>query len=64
VYLRSWTHSIVWLAFTPFGVQTASAISILVLAAACFPQAQVKVQEELDLVVGKDRGQLSSSSDV
>lgn len=35
---------------------TASAISVSVLAAACYPEAQAKVQEELDMVVGRDRG--------
>ena len=35
---------------------TASAISISILAAACFPNAQAKVQEELDNVIGKLRG--------
>jgi cytochrome P450 len=34
----------------------ASAISITVLAAACYPMAQAKVQEELDAVVGRERG--------
>ncbi|KAK0222504.1 cytochrome P450 [Armillaria nabsnona] len=34
---------------------TASAISIAVMAAACHPDAQRKVQEELDSVIGKDR---------
>ena len=35
---------------------TASAISISIMAAACFPNAQAKVQEELDNVIGKERG--------
>ncbi|KAH7922532.1 cytochrome P450 [Leucogyrophana mollusca] len=34
---------------------TASAITIMIMAAACFPETQIKVQEELDLVVGRDR---------
>ncbi|KAG6828014.1 hypothetical protein H0H87_003076 [Tephrocybe sp. NHM501043] len=34
---------------------TASAISVGVLAAACYPEAARKVQEELDVVVGRDR---------
>ena len=29
---------------------------VLVMAAACFPEAQSAVQEELDNVVGRDRG--------
>jgi cytochrome P450 len=35
---------------------TASAISVAVMAAACYPEAQRWVQEELDQVLGKDRG--------
>jgi hypothetical protein len=35
---------------------TAVAIMVLVMAAACYPKAQEKVQEELDVVVGRDRG--------
>jgi cytochrome P450 len=35
---------------------TAVAIMVLVMAAACYPKAQEKVQEELDTVVGRDRG--------
>jgi len=34
---------------------TASAISISIMAAACFPKAQAKVQEELDNIIGKER---------
>jgi len=29
----------------------------MILAAACHPEAQARVREELDLVVGRDRGQ-------
>ncbi|KIJ07919.1 hypothetical protein PAXINDRAFT_102757 [Paxillus involutus ATCC 200175] len=36
---------------------TASGIMILILAAACHPEAQARVQEEMDTVVGKDRGE-------
>ncbi len=36
-------------------LQTASAISITVMAAALHPEAQAKVQEELDSVIGSDR---------
>jgi cytochrome P450 len=36
---------------------TASAISISIMAAACFPNAQSKVQEELENVIGKERGE-------
>jgi len=39
---------------------TASALSIGVLAAACYPKAQAKVQEELDPVVGHDEVCVSS----
>jgi cytochrome P450 len=34
---------------------TASAISVGVMAAACYPEAQAKVQEELDTVIGTER---------
>ena len=39
---------------------TASALSIGVLAAACYPKAQAKVQEELYAVVGHDEVCVSS----
>jgi cytochrome P450 len=48
-----------YLAGSMFGAgsdTTASAISISIMAAACFPKAQAKVQEELDNVIGKERG--------
>jgi cytochrome P450 len=48
-----------YLAGSMFGAgsdTTASAISIGVLTAACYPKAQTKVQEELDAVVGRERG--------
>jgi len=48
-----------YLAGSMFGAgsdTTASAISITVLAAACYPKAQAKVQEELDAAVGRERG--------
>ncbi|KAG2053934.1 cytochrome P450 [Suillus hirtellus] len=34
---------------------TAVAVMVVVMAAACYPKAQEKVQEELDTVVGRDR---------
>ena len=37
--------------------QTASAISVAVMASAVYPEAQEKVQEELDAIVGSKRGQ-------
>ena len=49
-----------YLAGSMFGAgsdTTASAISISIMAAACFPKAQAKVQEELDNVIGKERGE-------
>lgn len=36
---------------------TASAISVGVLAAACYPEAHRRVQEELDAVIGRERGE-------
>jgi cytochrome P450 len=50
-----------YLAGSMFGAgsdTTASAISISILAAVCFPEARSKVQEELDNVIGKERGEL------
>ena len=50
-----------YLAGSMFGAgsdTTASAISVSVMAAACYPEAQRRVQEELDQVIGRDRGQL------
>lgn len=47
-----------YLAGSMFGAgsdTTASAISVGVLAAACYPDAQRRVQEELDAVVGRER---------
>jgi len=34
---------------------SASAISVVIMASACFPEAQRKVQEQLYTVVGRDR---------
>ena len=36
--------------------QTKSVITIMIMAAACHPDAQARVQEELDEVIGRDRG--------
>ncbi|KAG2038135.1 cytochrome P450 [Suillus americanus] len=38
-----------------FANQTAVAITVAVMAAACYPAAQAKVHEELDMVIGSDR---------
>jgi cytochrome P450 len=35
---------------------TASATNVGVLATACYPEAQERVQEELDAVIGTERG--------
>jgi hypothetical protein len=39
-----------------FVVQTAVAITVAIMAAACYPAAQAKVHEELDAVIGSGRG--------
>ncbi|KAJ3505865.1 hypothetical protein NLJ89_g7189 [Agrocybe chaxingu] len=47
-----------YLAGSMFGAgtdTTASAISIVVMASACYPAAQARVQDELDAVVGRER---------
>lgn len=36
--------------------KSAVGIMSIILAAACHPEAQARVREELDLVVGRDRG--------
>ena len=36
--------------------QTATAITVMIIATACHPEAQAPVQEKLDEVVGRDRG--------
>ncbi|PPQ95023.1 hypothetical protein CVT25_000486 [Psilocybe cyanescens] len=43
---------------------TAGAISIAVLAAACYPDAQRKVQEELDAVIGRVRAPTFADQDI
>ncbi|PFH44843.1 hypothetical protein AMATHDRAFT_72169 [Amanita thiersii Skay4041] len=56
-----------YLAGSMFGAgsdTTASAISITVLAAACYPEAQARVQEELDQVIGRDRAPTSADMDM
>ncbi|KAG1733673.1 cytochrome P450 [Suillus paluster] len=48
-----------YLAGSLFGVgsdTTAVAIMVVVMASACYPKAQEKVQEELDVVISRDRG--------
>lgn len=42
--------------FADPGTQTAVAIMVVVMAAACHPEAQNVVQEELDNVIGRDKG--------
>lgn len=37
--------------------KTAVTMTNMILAAACYPEAQIRVQEELDMVVGKDRSE-------
>ncbi|KAK0442714.1 cytochrome P450 [Desarmillaria tabescens] len=56
--LRLNHDEVVYLAGTMFGAgstTTASAISVVIMAAACFPHMQAWVQEELDAVVGCKR---------
>jgi hypothetical protein len=45
-----------------FSSQTAVGITTLILTAACHPEAQARVQEEIDAVVGKDRGEHMKNS--
>ncbi|RDB27330.1 O-methylsterigmatocystin oxidoreductase [Hypsizygus marmoreus] len=55
-----------YLAGSMFGAgsdTTASAISVGVLAAACYPEAQAKVQEELDNVIGRERAPTFADQD-
>ncbi|KAG7439125.1 cytochrome P450, partial [Guyanagaster necrorhizus] len=56
--LRLNDDELVYIAGTMFGAgsaTTASAISIVIMAAACFPQMQNWIQDELDVVVGRKR---------
>lgn len=49
-----------YLAGSMFGAgsdTTASAISVSILAAACYPEAQRMIQAELDTIIGKERGE-------
>ncbi|KAG2024042.1 cytochrome P450 [Coprinopsis cinerea AmutBmut pab1-1] len=52
-----------YLAGSMFGAgsdTTASAISVAVLASACYPEAQKRIHEELDRVIGKERAPTSA----
>ncbi|KAK0201132.1 cytochrome P450 [Desarmillaria ectypa] len=56
-----------YLAGSMFGAgsdTTASAISVAVMAATCYPETQKKVQEELDAVTGKDRPPTFADQDI
>ncbi|KAG6329814.1 hypothetical protein ID866_9274 [Astraeus odoratus] len=56
--LHQFDHEIAFLAVVLFGAgaeATGIAIMNAILAAACHPEAQARVQKELDLVVGRDR---------
>jgi len=56
-----------YLAGSMFGAgsdTTASAISVALMAAACYPEAQRWIQEELDQVLGKDRAPTSADVDL
>jgi cytochrome P450 len=33
---------------------TGNSLTLIIMAAACFPEAQAEVQEELDRIVGRD----------
>ncbi|KAF9233169.1 cytochrome P450 [Melanogaster broomeanus] len=53
-------EEIAYLSGTLFATASAStsvAITTMIMTAACHPEAQARVQEELDLVVGTDRGE-------
>ncbi|PPQ68178.1 hypothetical protein CVT24_005065 [Panaeolus cyanescens] len=55
-----------YLAGSMFGAgsdTTASGISIAIMAAACYPETQRKVQEELDAVIGSERAPIPSDAD-
>ena len=41
--------------------KSAVGITNMIMAAACYPEAQKRVQEELDMVVGKDRSKCHPS---
>ncbi|KAH9474281.1 Cytochrome P450 monooxygenase 88 [Psilocybe cubensis] len=56
-----------YLAGSMFGAgsdTTASAISISIIAAACYPAAQNRVQDELDAVIGRERAPTSADQDM
>ncbi|KAK0462942.1 cytochrome P450 [Desarmillaria tabescens] len=56
-----------YLAGSMFGAgsdTTASAISVAVMAATCYPETQKKVQEELDAVIGRDRPPTFADQDI
>jgi len=42
---------------------TAASITVMIMAAACHPQAQAAVQRELDRIVGLDRGEFFYTQD-
>ncbi|KAK0471965.1 cytochrome P450 [Armillaria novae-zelandiae] len=50
--------------FTASSDTTASKIGVAVMAATCYPETQKKVQEELDMVIGKDRSQTFADQDI
>ncbi|KAF9033815.1 cytochrome P450 [Panaeolus papilionaceus] len=55
-----------YLAGSMFGAgsdTTASAISVSILAAACYPEAQRMIQAELDTIIGKERAPVTSDAD-
>ncbi|KAH9474283.1 Cytochrome P450 monooxygenase 64 [Psilocybe cubensis] len=58
---------IAYLAGSMFGAgsdTTASAISISIIAAACYPEAQRRVQDELDAVIGRKKAPASKDQDM
>lgn len=60
-------NEMAYLAGSMFGAgsdTTASAISVSVMAAALYPEAQARVQHELDTVIGRERAPTLADQDM